>query len=168
MYSAAVVRDDPSSSCPITGQFGKATCPAPPHVSTVRNLSRGALQHSVTERSCHCWMFSYEVMTLIMFSNKHLVAAHYQSSYYDHVLQSSSAQTLLSGLSPPRTRGERLGEVKNNGDISQGRKRCTHRHHLWTDNWNAFLFRNLLSAIVTLTTCEECDPLRVKSMFRMC
>lgn len=27
---------------------------------------------------------------------------------------------------------------------------------------------NLLSALVTLTTCEECDPLRVKSMFRMC
>lgn len=32
----------------------------------------------------------------------------------------------------------------------------------------SFLFRNLLSALVTLTTCEECDPLCVKSMFRMC
>lgn len=29
-------------------------------------------------------------------------------------------------------------------------------------------FRNLLSALVYFTTCEECDPLRVKSMFRMC
>lgn len=46
---------------------------------------------------------------------------------------------------------------------SQGRSRLRSR----LKQWNVFLSTNLLS-VVTLTTCEECDPLRVKSMFRMC
>lgn len=67
----------------------------------------------------------------------------------------------------PAVRALLQAHEEHTGNISQGTKIHTRSSETETP-FLSFLFRNLLSALVTLTTCEECDPLCVKSMFRMC